>query len=106
MEHTKHVIVMQMSQPMTSHQFFDNHHDQPNNAANDNYDMISNVNKHPQPPHHYDQSQNEDDCPQRKATTHKQRTDPDIEGTKPNHLGPVFCGPWCQFRLIQTGFFV
>ena len=33
------------------------------------------------------------------------RTDPDIEGTKPNHLGPVFCSPWCQLRPIQTCFF-
>ena len=31
-------------------------------------------------------------------------TDPNIEGTKPNHLEPVFCHPWHQFRLIQTGF--
>ncbi|EDR01482.1 uncharacterized protein LACBIDRAFT_310883 [Laccaria bicolor S238N-H82] len=23
----------------------------------------------------------------------RSRTDPDIEGTEPNHLGPVFCGP-------------
>ncbi|EDR00302.1 uncharacterized protein LACBIDRAFT_314428 [Laccaria bicolor S238N-H82] len=33
------------------------------------------------------------------------RIDPDIEGTKPNHLGPVFCSLWSQFRPIQTGFF-
>ena len=35
----------------------------------------------------------------------RSRTNPDIEGTEPNHLGLVFCGPWCQFRPIQTGFF-
>ena len=22
------------------------------------------------------------------------RTDPDIAGTEPDHLGPVFCSPW------------
>ncbi|EDR10228.1 uncharacterized protein LACBIDRAFT_316891 [Laccaria bicolor S238N-H82] len=33
------------------------------------------------------------------------RTNPDIEGTEPNHLGPVFCSLWSQFRPIQTGFF-
>jgi len=22
------------------------------------------------------------------------RTNPDIGGTEPDHLGPVFCGPW------------
>ena len=34
------------------------------------------------------------------------RTNPDIVGTEPDHLGPVFCGPWNWFRPIQTGFFV
>ncbi|EDQ99131.1 uncharacterized protein LACBIDRAFT_317545 [Laccaria bicolor S238N-H82] len=33
------------------------------------------------------------------------RTDPDIEGTEPNHLGPVYFGLWSRFRPIQTGFF-
>ncbi|EDR10684.1 uncharacterized protein LACBIDRAFT_315324 [Laccaria bicolor S238N-H82] len=33
--------------------------------------------------------------PQKRATVdrNQSRTDPDIEGTEPNHLGPVFCGP-------------
>ncbi|EDR02720.1 uncharacterized protein LACBIDRAFT_308321 [Laccaria bicolor S238N-H82] len=35
----------------------------------------------------------------------RSRTNPDIEGTEPNHLGPVFFGLWSQFRPIQTGFF-
>ncbi|EDR05237.1 uncharacterized protein LACBIDRAFT_303532 [Laccaria bicolor S238N-H82] len=35
----------------------------------------------------------------------RSRTDPDIEGIELNHLGPVFCSPWNQFRPIQTGFF-
>jgi len=34
------------------------------------------------------------------------RTDPDIVGTEPDHLGPVFCSPWNWFRPVQTGFFV
>jgi len=34
------------------------------------------------------------------------RTDPDIVGTKPDHLGPVFCSPWNSFRPVQTGFSV
>ena len=40
--------------------------------------------------------------PPKQATVdrNRSRTNPDIEGTKPNHLGPVFCGPWCRFRLI------
>ena len=32
------------------------------------------------------------------------RTDPDIEGTKLDHLGPVFCSSGNWFRLIQTVF--
>ena len=34
--------------------------------------------------------------PQKWATVDRNwsRTNPDIEGTEPNHLGPVFCGPW------------
>ena len=45
--------------------------------------------------------------PPKRATVdrNQSRTDPNIEVTKPNHRGPVFCGPWHQFRLIQTGFF-
>ncbi|EDQ99779.1 uncharacterized protein LACBIDRAFT_334767 [Laccaria bicolor S238N-H82] len=33
--------------------------------------------------------------PRKRATVDRNwsRTDPDIEGTEPNHLGPVFCGP-------------
>ncbi|EDR01230.1 uncharacterized protein LACBIDRAFT_333471 [Laccaria bicolor S238N-H82] len=33
--------------------------------------------------------------PRKRATVdrNRSRTDPDIEGTEPNHLGPVFCGP-------------
>ncbi|KIK04899.1 hypothetical protein K443DRAFT_92220, partial [Laccaria amethystina LaAM-08-1] len=34
------------------------------------------------------------------------RTDPDIGGTGADHLGPVFCGPHNQKRLVQTGFLV
>jgi len=34
------------------------------------------------------------------------KTDPDIVGTKPDHLGPVFCSPWNWFRPVHTGFFV
>ncbi|EDQ99183.1 uncharacterized protein LACBIDRAFT_317469 [Laccaria bicolor S238N-H82] len=46
--------------------------------------------------------------PRKQATMdrNRSRTDPDIEGTEPNHLGPVFCGPWTVFKPIQTGFFV
>jgi len=36
----------------------------------------------------------------------RSRTDPDIVGTEPDHLGPVFFGPWNWFRLVQTSFFV
>ncbi|KIK06257.1 hypothetical protein K443DRAFT_89772, partial [Laccaria amethystina LaAM-08-1] len=36
----------------------------------------------------------------------RSRTDPDIAGTEPDHLGPVFCGPRNQKRLVQTGFLV
>ena len=45
--------------------------------------------------------------PPKRATVDRNQsgTDPNIEVTKSNHLGPVFCGPWHQFRLIQTGFF-
>ena len=40
--------------------------------------------------------------PQKRATVDRNqpRTNPDIEGTEPNHLGPVFCGPWCRFRPV------
>ncbi|KIK01536.1 hypothetical protein K443DRAFT_98463, partial [Laccaria amethystina LaAM-08-1] len=34
----------------------------------------------------------------------RSRTNPDIAGTEPDHLGPVFCGPRNQKRLVQTGF--
>ncbi|KIJ91289.1 hypothetical protein K443DRAFT_115212, partial [Laccaria amethystina LaAM-08-1] len=34
----------------------------------------------------------------------RSRTDPDIAGTELDHLGPVFCGPRNQTRLVQTGF--
>ncbi|EDQ98626.1 uncharacterized protein LACBIDRAFT_298776 [Laccaria bicolor S238N-H82] len=45
--------------------------------------------------------------PPKRATVdrNRSRTDPDIEGTEPNHLGPVYCGLWSRFRPIQTGFF-
>ncbi|EDR10442.1 uncharacterized protein LACBIDRAFT_317373 [Laccaria bicolor S238N-H82] len=45
--------------------------------------------------------------PPKRATVdrNRSRTDPDIEGTERNHLGPVFCGLWSRFRPIQTGFF-
>ncbi|EDR06661.1 uncharacterized protein LACBIDRAFT_328537 [Laccaria bicolor S238N-H82] len=45
--------------------------------------------------------------PRKQATAdrNRSRTNPDIEGTKPDHLGPVFCGPWTAFKLIQTGLF-
>ncbi|KIJ90754.1 hypothetical protein K443DRAFT_79241, partial [Laccaria amethystina LaAM-08-1] len=32
------------------------------------------------------------------------RTNPDIGGTGPDHLGPVFCSPCSQKRPVQTGF--
>jgi len=34
--------------------------------------------------------------PPKRATVdrNRSRTDPDIMGTEPDHLGPVFCGPW------------
>ena len=34
--------------------------------------------------------------PQKRATIdrNQSRTDPDIAGTEPDHLGPVFCSPW------------
>jgi len=34
--------------------------------------------------------------PPKRATVNcnRSRTDPDIVGTEPDHLGPVFCGPW------------
>ena len=40
--------------------------------------------------------------PQKRATVdrNRSRTNPDIEGTEPNHLGPVFCGPWCRLRPV------
>ena len=40
--------------------------------------------------------------PPKRATVdrNQSRTNPDIEGTEPNHLGPVFCGPWCRFRPV------
>ncbi|KIK05242.1 hypothetical protein K443DRAFT_91612, partial [Laccaria amethystina LaAM-08-1] len=31
-------------------------------------------------------------------------TDPDIAGTEPDHLGPVFCGPRNQKRSVQPVF--
>ncbi|EDR02566.1 uncharacterized protein LACBIDRAFT_309558 [Laccaria bicolor S238N-H82] len=33
--------------------------------------------------------------PRKRATVdrNRSRTNPDIEGTEPNHLGPVFCSP-------------
>ena len=37
--------------------------------------------------------------------SNQSRTNPNIEWTKPNHLGPVFCGPCHWFRPIKTGFF-
>ncbi|EDR04126.1 uncharacterized protein LACBIDRAFT_306439 [Laccaria bicolor S238N-H82] len=44
--------------------------------------------------------------PKRATVDHnRSRTDPDIEGTELNHIGPVFCGLWSRFRPIQTGFF-
>ncbi|EDQ98281.1 uncharacterized protein LACBIDRAFT_304698 [Laccaria bicolor S238N-H82] len=45
--------------------------------------------------------------PPKRATVdrNRSRTDPDIEGTEPNHLGPVYFGLWSRFRPIQTGFF-
>ncbi|EDR07021.1 uncharacterized protein LACBIDRAFT_328279 [Laccaria bicolor S238N-H82] len=40
------------------------------------------------------------------ATDHnRSRTNPDIEGTEPDHLRPVFCSLWTVFKPIQTGFF-
>jgi len=46
--------------------------------------------------------------PPKQATVNcnQSRTDPNIVGTKLDHLGPVFCSPWNWFRLVQTGFFV
>jgi len=33
--------------------------------------------------------------PKQATMNHNQsRTDPDIVGTEPDHLGPVFCSPW------------
>jgi len=45
--------------------------------------------------------------PPKQATMdcNQSRTDPDISGTKPDHLWLVFCSPWNWFRLVQTGFF-
>ncbi|KIK02632.1 hypothetical protein K443DRAFT_96543, partial [Laccaria amethystina LaAM-08-1] len=34
----------------------------------------------------------------------RSRTDPDIAGTGLDHLGPVFCGPRNQKRMVQTSF--
>ncbi|KIJ97438.1 hypothetical protein K443DRAFT_105713, partial [Laccaria amethystina LaAM-08-1] len=36
----------------------------------------------------------------------RSRTDPDIGGTGPDHLGPVFCGPRNKNRPVRTGFLV
>ncbi|KIJ97765.1 hypothetical protein K443DRAFT_105139, partial [Laccaria amethystina LaAM-08-1] len=36
----------------------------------------------------------------------RSRTNPDITGTEPDHLGPVFCSPRNQKRPVQTGFLV
>ncbi|EDR07752.1 uncharacterized protein LACBIDRAFT_327705 [Laccaria bicolor S238N-H82] len=45
--------------------------------------------------------------PQKQATVdcNRSRTDPDVEGTELDHVGPVFCGPWTALKPIQTGFF-
>jgi hypothetical protein len=45
--------------------------------------------------------------PPKRATVdrNRSRTDPNIAGTEPDHLGPVYFGPWDRFKLIQTGFF-
>ena len=34
--------------------------------------------------------------PPKRATVdrNRSRTDPDVAGTEPDHLGPVFCVPW------------
>ncbi|KIK00658.1 hypothetical protein K443DRAFT_99971, partial [Laccaria amethystina LaAM-08-1] len=46
-------------------------------------------------------------CPKRTTVDCNQsRTDPDIGGTGPDHLGPVFCSPRNQKRPVQTGFLV
>ncbi|KAF8233488.1 hypothetical protein L208DRAFT_1266289, partial [Tricholoma matsutake] len=34
------------------------------------------------------------------------RTNPDIGGTEPDHLGLVYCGPWTGKRLVWTSFLV
>jgi len=46
--------------------------------------------------------------PPKQATMNRNQsmTNPDIVGTKLDHLGPVFCSPWNWFRPVQTGFFV
>jgi hypothetical protein len=45
--------------------------------------------------------------PPKRATVdrNRSRTDPHIAGTEPDHLGPVYFGPWDRFKPIQTGFF-
>ncbi|KIK05243.1 hypothetical protein K443DRAFT_91651, partial [Laccaria amethystina LaAM-08-1] len=45
--------------------------------------------------------------PPKRATVdrNRSRTDPNIAGTEPDHLGPVYFGPWDRFKPIQTGFF-
>jgi hypothetical protein len=45
--------------------------------------------------------------PPKRATVdrNQSRTDPHIAGTEPDHLGPVYFGPWDRFKPIQTGFF-
>ncbi|KIJ96728.1 hypothetical protein K443DRAFT_106777, partial [Laccaria amethystina LaAM-08-1] len=46
-------------------------------------------------------------CPKHATVDHNwSRTDPDIGGTGPDHLGLVFCGPRNQKRLVQTSFLV
>jgi hypothetical protein len=44
--------------------------------------------------------------PPKRATVdrNRSRTDPHIAGTKLDHLGPVYFGPWDRFKPIQTGF--
>ncbi|KIK01573.1 hypothetical protein K443DRAFT_98334, partial [Laccaria amethystina LaAM-08-1] len=32
----------------------------------------------------------------------RSRTDPNIAGTEPDHLGPVYFGPWDRFKPTQT----
>jgi len=51
--------------------FFNQPWAQPNNTANRNHDMTPDANNNPRTPHHHNQPNNEDNCPQMTLNTHQ-----------------------------------